>query len=162
MIWHFHDRFWIICSECLMYVNNVWQGCQIKSNSNCIPYQIESFRLYRIVSNANWIEWNFGFSIQFDSIWSVQKGKLEKPWTVIVEKEEFTKRHHKSDYQIFLPSWWTIPLWNWPTSNWPNFSMTAEAVFVSNQNRIERFLHFVNQKSNQIKSKPIRFDGPKV
>ncbi len=35
------------------------------------------------------------FSI-FDTIQAGQKSEQEKPWTEIVENEEFNKRHHKS------------------------------------------------------------------
>jgi hypothetical protein len=123
----------------------------VKSNRNRIVflYRIERFCLYRIESKADRIEWNFRFSIRFNSIRSGLKGKQEKPWTVIVENEKFAKRHHKRDSQIFLPSWWTIPLWNWPTYKWSIFFMTAAAVFVSN--RIESYLDRIDieSKSNR-------------
>jgi hypothetical protein len=109
------------------------------------------------------------FDFRYDSIWTERWKR--KPWTGIVENEEFTKRHHKRDSQIFLPSRWIISLWNWPTYKWPIFFMTAEAVFVSNNiyiesysnridiesksNRIERFLHLVNRKSNLIETNSI-------
>jgi hypothetical protein len=56
------------------------------------------------------MESNEIFDFWYDSIWSQQKGEQEKSWTVILKNEEFTKRRHKKDSQIFLPSWWTIPL----------------------------------------------------